>query len=161
MSHSSAHGVAILPVADPDRRRSIAADVLLDLPDWFGIPEATRAYVEESGNLPFFAALRDGAPIGFLAIRQTSRCAAEIHVMGVKRACHRCGAGRALVEAAVEYCREAGYRLLQVKTLDERHPDPGYAQTRRFYEAVGFLPLECFPTLWDEDNPCLVMVMPL
>lgn len=148
-------------ISDPMRRREIAAGILHDLPEWFGIPESTQAYIEEAGELPFFAALCDGASVGFLTIKQTSRCAAEIHVMGVKRANHRCGVGRMLMNAAIAYCRENGYRLLQVKTLDERHPDPGYARTRRFYEAVGFLPLECFPTLWDEDNPCLVMVMPL
>ncbi|MDO4357410.1 MAG: GNAT family N-acetyltransferase [Clostridia bacterium] len=158
MDHSN---TVVRAVIDPARRREIAADVLHDLPDWFGIPESTRAYIEESGELPFFAAHRAGEPIGFLTVRRTSRCAAEIHVMGVKRASHRGGTGRALVDAAIAFCRENGYRLLQVKTLDERHPDLGYAQTRRFYEAVGFLPLECFPTLWDEDNPCLVMVMPL
>lgn len=153
--------VRVVAVSEPDRRRQIAADVLADLPEWFGIPESTRAYVADSGTLPFYAACMDGMPVGFLSLRQTSRSAAEIYVMGVKRAYHRHGAGRALVEAARAHCRANGWRLLQVKTLDERHPDPGYAQTRRFYEAQGFLPLECFPTLWDEANPCLVMVMPL
>lgn len=26
---------------------------------------------------------------------------------------------------------------------------------------MGFLPLECLPTLWDEWNPCQVYVLPL
>jgi len=51
-----------------------------------------------------------------------------------------------------------GKEFLTVKTLADTHPDEGYAGTRRFYLAMGFKPLEVFPTLWDEANPCLLMV---
>jgi hypothetical protein len=30
--------------------------------------------------------------------------------------------------------------------------------TRLFYEAIGFLPIEVFPTLWDPWNPRLLML---
>ena len=33
-----------------------------------------------------------------------------------------------------------------------------YAKTRKFYLKSGFKPLEVFPLLWDESNPCLFMV---
>jgi ribosomal protein S18 acetylase RimI-like enzyme len=33
--------------------------------------------------------------------------------------------------------------------------------TRRFYEAIGFEPIEEFPTMWGNDNPCLLLVKPL
>jgi len=36
-----------------------------------------------------------------------------------------------------------------------------YDQTVAFYESLGFKKLEVFPTLWDEWNPCLIMVMPI
>ena len=26
-------------------------------------------------------------------------------------------------------------------------------------KSLGFRELECFPTLWDESNPCLIMIM--
>ena len=48
-----------------------------------------------------------------------------------------------------------------MKTLAATQPDPNYAATRHFYEALGFLPVEVFPTLWDARNPCLLMVKPL
>ena len=35
---------------------------------------------------------------------------------------------------------------------------PAYAQTRAFYLAMGFRPLEELRKLWDEANPCLIMV---
>ncbi len=43
--------------------------------------------------------------------------------------------------------------FLQVKTLSAKHPDAGYGRTRQFYLAMGFRPLQEFPTLWGEANP--------
>ena len=68
---------------------------------------------------------------------------------------HRRGIGRALVERAAAYARAEGLTLLHVKTLAPSDPDPGYAATRRFYEAVGFMPLEELPQVWGPENPCL------
>jgi hypothetical protein len=50
---------------------------------------------------------------------------------------------------------------MSVKTLGPSSPDGGYANTRRFYRACGFLPVEELHGLWGEGNPCLVMVKPL
>ena len=50
---------------------------------------------------------------------------------------------------------------MSVKTLGPSHPDAGYRDTRRFYRACGFLAVEELHELWDEDNPCLLMVKPL
>lgn len=49
---------------------------------------------------------------------------------------------------------------MQVKTLGASSPDPNYDRTRHFYQKMGFLPLE-ETDLWDEQTPCLIMVMPL
>jgi ribosomal protein S18 acetylase RimI-like enzyme len=81
--------------------------------------------------------------------------------MGVKRSWHRRGIGRALIEAVVELVTSRGVRFLTVKTLSPSNDDPNYAATRLFYEAVGFLPIEEFPTLWGAENPCLFMLRPL
>jgi len=59
--------------------------------------------------------------------------------------------------AAEAYLRDRGVEYLQVKTLGPSDPDPGYARTRAFYEARGFVPLEELHGLW-EDNPCLLLV---
>jgi hypothetical protein len=58
---------------------------------------------------------------------------------------------------AEDFARSKHARLLTVKTLSPSHPDAGYALTRKFYEAVGFFPVEEFPTLWNPENPCLLM----
>lgn len=141
---------------------SIARNILDDLPDWFGIPAASEAYAAAAETLPMLASIApDGSPLGFLSLRPTSPVSMEIHVMGVRRAWHRSGIGRALVDRAKEMARSAGSRFLTVKTLAPSQADKNYAATRRFYEALGFLPIEELPVLWGADNPCLLMLCPL
>ena len=150
----------VVMIEDAARRRAIAREVLEDLPEWFGIPESTEEYIRESGDMPFFAAV-DGAEIlGFMAMKETSTYACEIYVTGVKKRAHRCGAGRAMLAAFEKYARMQGYRMAQVKTVAPGHY-PEYDATVAFYRGVGFLPLEIFPTLWDEHNPCLILVKAL
>lgn len=145
---------------EEDRRRAIAREVLEDLPEWFGIPESKEEYIRESGNMPFLAAMEGEEVLGFMALKETSTFTCEIYVTGVKKRVHRCGAGRAMFAAFEAYAREHGYRLAQVKTVAPGHY-PKYDATVAFYQSVGFLPLEVFPTLWDENNPCLILVKPL
>lgn len=137
----------------------IAEEILADLPEWFGIPSATAAYVAEAERLPMLACHgSDGAPIGFLSLRRTSRHAADVHVLGVKRAWHRQGIGRSLISAAKERATQEGAFFLTVKTLSASKKNQEYEATRSFYDSVGFLPLEEFPTLWGDHDPCLVMI---
>jgi len=138
-------------------RAAIAEAILRDLPDWFGIESATAAYIAAAGDLPMLAAVSDGATVGFLSLERTTPAAMDVHVVGVLRAWHRHGVGHALIEAAAEHARQAGARLLTVKTLSSRHDDPYYARTRRFYEAEGFLPVAELPEHWGPENPCLLM----
>ncbi len=132
--------------------------ILRGLPDWFGIEEAIVDYVEQIGKLPTLVARTADETVGFLSIEQHGDAAAEIIVMGVAKSHHRRGIGRALLDAAEAHLRRRGVAFLQVKTLSPSHPSPEYALTRRFYRAVGFEPLQEFPTLWDEANPCLQMI---
>ena len=150
----------ILEITDAAEKRRIAEEILLDLPEWFGLPESTEMYIRESSQMPFFAAVAEGRAEGFIALKKTSPYAAEVFVMGVKKHRHRHGIGRALMEAFLCRAREEGCEYAQVKTVDEGHYEE-YDRTRLFYEAMGFRALEVFPTLWDAWNPCLVMVMKL
>ena len=145
----------IVEISDPAERSRVAEAVLRNLPDWFGIEESTRQYIEDAAALPTFVAEPD---LGFLSLKQHTPAAAELHVMGVQPTHHRQGIGRALVESAVSWCRERGIRYLHVKTLGPSRPDPGYEATRTFYESLGFVALEELHGLWDEANPTLVLV---
>lgn len=152
-------GMELKQINESQQKKKISADILKKLPEWFGIPEAMKEYIHHSSEMPFFAVYAESKAVGFIAIKENSKYAAEIFVMGVDPNYHRRGIGRALVSSAIKWCREHSYDFLQVKTLDQSHPDKNYACTRKFYESIGFRPLECLPELWGEDNPCLIMIM--
>jgi N-acetylglutamate synthase-like GNAT family acetyltransferase len=137
---------------------SVCVPILRMLPDWFGIEAAILEYEREIERLPTFLAKADGQALGFLSLKQHNRFSAEIHVMAVRPDVQCGGIGRTLVEAAEVHARGLGVEYMQVKTLGPSNPDPGYAGTRAFYEKMGFRPLEEFKQIWDENNPCLVMV---
>ena len=148
----------IVQVADAAEKRRIARAVLEALPDWFAVEESRERYIAECAGQAFFAALRDGAPIGFLCLKPTGDATVELAVMGVLQPYHRQGIGRRLFGRALEYARGAGFAFMQVKTVQMgRYPD--YDRTNRFYLSLGFREFEVFPLLWDEANPCQVYVM--
>ena len=51
--------------------------------------------------------------------------------------------------------------LLQVKTVAATSTSKAYAETRGFYDRLGFQALEVFPLLWAPQNPCLLLVKQL
>jgi len=132
--------------------------ILQALPDWFGIEETTRRYIQEIDERPTFIVKTHETVIGFLTITRHNPFSAEVHVMGIDPAYHHQGIGKALMDAAESYLRAEDVEYLQVKTLSAAHSDPGYARTRAFYERMGFRPLQEFPLLWGEENPCLQMI---
>ena len=132
--------------------------ILRSLPDWFGIEKAIEHYVKAINNMPTFLARSEKGVIGFLSIKQHFRHSAEVYVMGIRPEVHRQGAGQKILSCAEKWLKSEGVEYLQVKTLGELHIDENYAKTRAFYQAMGFRPLEEFKQIWDEHNPCLVMV---
>jgi len=146
-------------VRGPLRGQGAAAEgILRALPDWFGIEQALVDYACAAHKGPTFVAEAAGEIIGFVTLAPTSAHALEVHVMAVLPGEHRRGVGGALLERAAAHARAESFALLHVKTLAASDPDPGYAATRAFYEAVGFLPLEELPQIWGPENPCLLMV---
>ena len=145
---------AVSVVEDPQSRSELCRSVLEALPEWFGIEEAVEAYVRAVAVLPTFAVGSDG----FLSLKLHTDAAAEIYVMGVLPGRQGEGVGTALVAAAEELLRGSGVEYLQVKTLGPSDPSEHYARTRRFYESRGFRPLEELASVWDAENPCLIMV---
>ena len=139
------------------RKAAVCGSVLQSLPEWFGIASALAEYVNQVRDMPFYAVLDGESAVGFVALKVHNADTAEVFVMGVRKPYHRQGIGRALIGRCEAYCRANGQTFLTVKTLDTSREDDGYQRTRLFYQAVGFLPLEVFPLLWGEGNPCLLM----
>jgi len=149
--------------------------LLRALPQWFGIEASNAAYVEAARRLPAYLAWPAPGPgpssalagpddgpgpgaAGVLLLERHFPGAAEIYLLAVDPAYHRQGAGRALLAAAQASLVSDGVEFLQVKTLGPSRPDEGYERTREFYAAVGFTPLEELHGLWDQGNPCLIMI---
>jgi GNAT superfamily N-acetyltransferase len=145
---------------DPRRKRQVLERLTAGLPEWFGRPDANRAYAEAAETLRGWMAHVDGEPRGLLLLKRHGPVSAEIYWMGVDRACHRCGIGRALVEAAGAGARRDGLAYLFVHTLHPRVRDEAYERTRLFYEALGFQYVleEQFPTA---TNPLAVYMKSL
>ena len=150
----------IRQIDDPQQKNNIARDILYALPEWFGIPESTETYIRESAVQTMVAALDGDRANGFLCLKQTGRDTVELAVMGVRKELHRRGIGRELFEAAKAIAVSQGYSFMQVKTVQMGQYEE-YDQTNRFYLSLGFKEFECFPTLWDEWNPCQIYVMSL
>jgi S-adenosylmethionine-dependent methyltransferase len=139
-------------------RASDCIPILRMLPDWFGIESAILEYEREIEDLPTFLASVEEDVVGFLSLKRHYDHSAEIFVMAVRPEFHHRGLGRALIAAAEAHARGMGVEYMQVKTLAPSRTDENYAATRAFYQALGYRPLEEFPRIWDEDNPCLVLV---
>lgn len=151
--------IIISEVTDAAEKQDSVREILADLPEWFGLPESTQSYIEESKTALLWSAETNGETIGFVTLTETTEDTGEVHCMGIKKRYHRKGIGGLLMEALEQSGRET-YTYLQVKTVDQGHYKE-YDQTIAFYQSKGFSKLEVFPTLWDEWNPCLIMVKKL
>lgn len=148
--------VSIDQIMEPELKAKIVEEILLDLPDWFGIPESTKKYIEDSKALPLWLASVGDETAGFVTLSQSSEDCAELHCMGVKIKFHHQGIGTLLYNELERYAKKS-FGYIQVKTVEEgRYKE--YDQTVAFYKRMGFVKLEVFPTLWDKNNPCMIMV---
>lgn len=150
-------------VSITDQRDSAAVErVLRSLPKWFGIEEAIQQYARDAAdaNYQSLLALRDGDCIGVALTRRHFAESAELHLIAVSASARRMGVGRTLVERAASDLRLSGAKALSVHTVGPSYADGGYAETRKFYASVGFIPIEEHNDL-DWNGPTLILVMPL
>jgi ribosomal protein S18 acetylase RimI-like enzyme len=132
--------------------------ILRSVPQWFGIEEALLEYVANTAVYPTFVIREAGEVLGFVSLREHFPSAWEIDCIAVHAKARNRGYGRILLAHAEEWLSSQGVKLLQVKTIAATSPNKPYAETRKFYESVGFVSMEIFPLLWAERNPCLQMV---
>lgn len=143
-------------IESAEQKEQVSSLILNALPDWFGLPESTSNYIQESKEMPFWAYYIEDKPVGFISLKETSPYTAEIFVMGILKEYHRRGIGTDLWNAFARYAKSNGYEYAQVKTVKKGHYKE-YDITNSFYESLGFRELECLP-LWDEWNPCQIYV---
>ena len=143
-------------VKDDNQKMAAVADVLKDLPEWFGIPEITQAYMEGDKDLRVWAAYQESDVVGFISLSYSSEDCAEIDCLGVKKSFQGQGIGSQLL-ATLESEARKQVDYLQVKTVAEGS-NKEYDRTNVFYRSVGFKKLEIFPQLWNPQNPCQILI---
>ena len=132
--------------------------VLRSLPSWFGIEAALLGYAADTARNPTFAAIHGTSIIGFLTLHEHFAEAWEIHCVAVHSNFRNQGFGSKLLAHAEQWLIERKVKYLQVKTVARASKSAEYAQTRDFYMAKGFTPLEVFPNLWVPESPALQLV---
>lgn len=149
--------IEIREVINKKEKEEISKEVLYDLPEWFGLPESTKNYIIDSQDKPLLACYVNDEVAGYIVLNATSKDCADIFVMGVKKKFHRMGIGLKLNNAFEILAKKLGYTYSQVKTV-KTGCYKEYDITNKFYIAMGYKELECFPTLWDEWNPCQIYI---
>jgi len=101
-------------------------------------PVGTAFFNERTHPDDVFVAVVDDLVVGYAKLGRSSALPSHQHVLDVNGLTvdpsrRRLGAGRALVEAAVEEARERGARKLSLRVLG------GNSSARRLYEACGFV----------------------
>lgn len=92
-------------ISQPSPQNSQAAKVILaDLPEWFGIPESTQAYVDAAGDELCLLAEAEETAIGFISLIETET-AFEIDRMGVLKSYQGQCVGSAMLEKLKSYAR--------------------------------------------------------
>ncbi|MFS9134406.1 GNAT family N-acetyltransferase [Streptococcus mitis] len=142
-----------------NQKKAVVAEVLKDLPEWFGIPESTQAYIEGTTDLQVWAAYQESDLTGFVSLSYSSEDCAEIDCLGVKKAYQGRKIGSQLL-ATLESEARKKVDYLQVKTVAESS-NKDYDRTNVFYRSLGFKKLEIFPQLWGSQNPCQILIKKL
>lgn len=149
----------IIKVKDENIKSTYTKNILKNLPDWFSDKKAIDNYSKEVKKLPYWAAFNnDNECIGFLSIKSHYKHTAEIFVCGVLSNYQHKGIGKSLYGAAKLYMLQHDFKYVIVKTLSDIVDFKPYEQTRKFYKSIGFESLITLTEMWDEENPCLIMI---
>ena len=146
-------------VKNENQKKAVVAEVLKDLPELFGIPESTQAYIEGATTLQVWAAYQESDLTGFVSLSYSSEDCAVIDCLGVKKSYQGRKIGSQLL-ATLESEARKKVDYLQVKTVAEGS-NKDYDRTNVFYRSLGFKKLEIFPQLWGSQNPCQILIKKL
>lgn len=141
---------------------SACDEIVGSLPYHFGDPaglaECARSIRHDRG----LVASADGSVCGFLTWRSWFAVAYEITWMAVRADRRGSGVGSALVEHLAALATGDAMTFVLVTTLSASVPElgveDGYARTREFYVARGFLAIWEPTGWWDHTNQAVLMV---
>ena len=149
----------IIEVKDNNKKSEYTSIILRKLPEWFGNEKAILDYTNSVQNSPFWAAFdNNNCIIGFLSGKIHYNRTGDIYVIGVDPDYHGKGIGTLLYKELEKYCIENKCEYIIVKTLSEIVEYKPYMKTKEFYRKMGFKELLTLTEMWDEENPCLIMI---
>jgi len=140
-------------------------EIVRSLPYHFGDPtgvaECARSVRSDRG----LVASDGSSACAFVTWRSWFAVAYEIKWMAVRADRRGAGVGSALIEHLAALATDDEMAFVLVTTLSSSVPEPGvedgYARTREFYAARGFLPTWEPAGWWDHTNQAVLMVRPL
>lgn len=148
----------IKEIKDNTLKREITRKVLRDLPEWFGIEESTKEYIEKVVEYPFIVAYVDNEAVGFYSLREENKDVLDMYVLGVLRKCHNKGVGTRLQEYVNDYARVKKYKYMMVITLAKKANNYEYSLTRKFYLKMGFNDFYQNDKIFDSFNPAQILI---
>lgn len=152
----------IIEIENADKKSVYTQEVLEKLPQWFGNKQGLDEYVKEVRMFPYWAALsKENECIGFFSAKIHYGHTGDIFVCGVLPEHQREGIGKSIYHVVEEYLYKNNCKYVMVKTLSDTVEYEPYERTRKFYESIGFEPLITLTEMWDEENPCLIMIKKL
>jgi len=98
--------------------------------------------------------------VGCVVLQHRYPQSAEIHYAGVLPVYQRNGIGVRLVNSLLA---DTDHTMIEVKTLDASSEYEPYVATRAFWEALGFIQIDCIDPLpgWQPGNPSAIYVLKL
>jgi ribosomal protein S18 acetylase RimI-like enzyme len=148
----------IIEITDNSKKEEYTNNILRKLPEWFGMEAGILEYVNTVHKYPFWAAFDDKNIAGFFSGKIHYNRTGEIYVCGIDSYYHRKGIGMLLYKEFENYCIKNNCEYIIVKTISDIDPDVNYAKTRKFYKKMGFKELITLKEIWDENNPCLIII---
>lgn len=133
--------------------------VLAALPDYF-TPDTHDDLRERFDDCEVWVATERKEIVGHVVLQRRYPQSAEIIYAGVLPEHRRNGIGKRLVSSLLA---NTDHTLIEVKTLDASSGYEPYVATRAFWEAMGFIQIDCIDPLpgWQPGNPSAIYVLKL
>jgi ribosomal protein S18 acetylase RimI-like enzyme len=150
----------IRPVRPDDTEPCVA--VLAELPEYF-TPSTFDEVRRDLATNAAWVAVDEARVVGFVLATRRFAAAAEITFAAVSPSHRGRHIGTTLVQRAFDELAADGVRMVEVKTLDVSSGYEPYAATRAFWEARGFVQVDCIDPLpgWEPGNPSAIYVTAL
>ena len=118
--------------------KTLCQMITMELPEYFGLPEANEHYAIGVTNRINFAAKKDDNYIALISIDFPYPNNANIYWMGVRSDFQRQGVGRRLIDEACHFALTQGAKTITVETLSPSESEENYLKTYLFYQSAGF-----------------------